>query len=193
MNARLERLLRDLRDLRAELRTETLERYRRVNPFYEDLTDWKERGQFWRGEDRGITIYESTTLIGDVEIGDNTWIGPFCSIDGSGGLSIGDHCSISTGCQIVTHDTVSWALSAGRQPYQHAPIKIGRCCFLGSHAVVTKGITIGDHCLIGAGAVVTRDIPSFSIAAGVPARVIGQVAISDDGAVRLIYDEPKET
>src|SRR5207302_3955069 len=104
----------DLIALHRELRAETMRRYRRINPFYEDLFDWKERGAFWLGEDKGVTIYNSTSVVGDVKIGEHTWIGPFCSLDGNGGLSIGAFCSISLGCQLLTHDTVKWALSGGK-------------------------------------------------------------------------------
>ena len=43
-----------------------------------------------------MTIYDSTTVVGDVKIGENTWIGPFCSIDGGGGLEIGENCDITS-------------------------------------------------------------------------------------------------
>jgi acetyltransferase-like isoleucine patch superfamily enzyme len=171
--------------LHQQLREHTRRKYGRINPFYEDLFDWKERGAYWCDEDRNITIYNSTTVVGNVEIGDNTWVGPYCSLDGSGGLKIGRFCSISLGVQFLSHDTVKWALSGGRLPYEYAPIKIGDCCFIGTHAIITKGATIGDNCVIGAGAVVTDDVPSFSIMGGVPARRIGVVELSHEGNVAL--------
>ena len=51
-------------------------------------------------------------------------------------------------------------------------ITIGSNVFIGMGSVILPGVTIGDNCVIGAGAVVTRDIPSGSVAAGVPAKVI---------------------
>ena len=108
------RLARPLRGLGGKLRAHAWQEYGRVNPFVEDLFDWKEKGQFVRGMD--VTIYESSTVVGDVTIGDHTWVGPFCLLDGSGSLSIGSYCSISTGCQILTHDTIRWAVSGGRAP-----------------------------------------------------------------------------
>lgn len=182
----VDRLHADLRALHERLRGETLESYRRMNPFCEDLFDWKEGGRAWTGDDRGVTIYDSTTVVGDVEIGRDTWVGPFCSLDGTGGLTIGHHCSISSGCELVTHDTARWALSGGAEEYEYAPTRIGDCCFLGSRVVVTKGVTIGDHCLIAAGGVVTGDLPDHTIAAGVPAERIGTVRIDERG-VRFDY------
>lgn len=187
LSKRLAGLLQDLRELHKELRGDTYKNFKRINPFYEDLFDWHERGAFWCDSNRNITIYNSTTVIGDVDIGDHTWIGPFCSLDGGGGLTIGRYCSISTGCQIVTHDTVRWALSAGKLPYEYAPVKIGNCCFIGSHAIITKGVTIGDNCVIGAGAVVTEDVPALSIVGGVPASVIGKIVVPESGEVLLQF------
>jgi acetyltransferase-like isoleucine patch superfamily enzyme len=189
LDERAQSLLDDLRHLHASLRAATRKQFRRINPFYEDLFEWKERGAFWLDEERNVTIYNSTTVVGDVDIGRDTWIGPYCSLDGTGGLSIGRNCAISLGCQLNSHDTVRWALSGGRAAYEYAPVKIGDCCFLGVHAVVVRGVTIGNHCLIGAGAVVTHDVPDFTIVAGVPARRIGVVEMNDDGSIELRYDE----
>jgi acetyltransferase-like isoleucine patch superfamily enzyme len=47
-------------------------------------------------------------------------------------------------------------------------------CWLGTGVRVMDGVTIGKGCVIGAGAVVTKDIPPYSVAVGVPARVISQ-------------------
>lgn len=187
----LQRHWDSLRELHGALRGRTKEAYGRVNPFYEDLFDWKERGRFWLGEDKGVTIYNSTTLVGDVSIGEKTWVGPFCSLDGSGGLTIGSYCAISLGCQLLTHDTVRWALSGGRAAYEYAPVTVGDCCFLGVHSVVVKGTSIGEHCLVGAGSVVTKDVPAYSIVAGSPARRIGEVRVAADGRVELDYGRPK--
>jgi acetyltransferase-like isoleucine patch superfamily enzyme len=184
LSPELERLRDDLVTLHHALREQTRAQYDRINPFTEDLFDWKERGAFVRRAGDNVTIYNSTTVVGDVAIGANTWIGPFCSLDGTGGLSIGAFCSISLGCQLLTHDTVRWALSGGAAPHEYAPTRIGDCCFLGSHAVVVKGVTIGDRCVVGAGAVVTRDVPDLTIVTGVPARPTGTVHV-EGATVRL--------
>ena len=184
LDADLLQLWEQLLRLRSTLRDATRARYGRINPFDEDLFDWKEKGVFAGGKD--VTIYDSATVVGDVTIGDHTWIGPFCSLDGTGGLTIGSYCSISSGTHLMTHDTVKWALSGGKLAYEYAPIRIGDHCFLGVSSVVTRGVAIGDCCVVGAGAVVTGDLAPMSIAAGVPARVIGRVEIADDGRVTLV-------
>ena len=156
-----------------------------MNPLAEDLINWKERGFFWSG-DNTITIYESTTVLGNVEIDSNTWVGPFCLLDGTGGLKIGSNCSISTGVQILTHDSVKWALSGGRAEYDYSPTLIGKNCFVGSHAIITRGCIVGNNCLIAAGAVLTKSFPNNSIIAGVPAKKIGNVLITKND-IKLEY------
>lgn len=160
-----------------KLREHTTTKYNRINPFSEDLFDWKERGAYLFGKDKNITVYNTCTITGEVSVGKNTWIGPFSSLDGGGGLSIGDNCSISAGVHILTHDTAKWALSGGTHPYEYESTRIGNFCFIGVGATITKGVTIGNHCLIGSGAVVTKDIPNNSIALGIPARILGRVIL----------------
>ena len=181
-------LWENLKELHKNLRDFTMNKYNRINPFYEDLFSWKERGEYWLGEDKGVTIYNSATVVGDVSIGESTWIGPFCSLDGTGGLSIGSYCSISAGCQLITHDSVKWALSGGKSKYEYESIHIGDCCFLGSRVIVVKGVTVGNHSLVGAGAVVTKDVPDYSIVAGVPARRVGRVHLDGNEQVEFKYD-----
>lgn len=52
------------------------------------------------------------------------------------------------------------------------PIMIGRSVFVGTRAIILKGVTIGDRAIIGAGAVVTHEVPADSVAAGNPARIV---------------------
>jgi UDP-2-acetamido-3-amino-2,3-dideoxy-glucuronate N-acetyltransferase len=51
---------------------------------------------------------------------------------------------------------------------------VKRRASIGSHATILAGVTIGEGALIGAGAVVTRDVPDYTIVAGVPARITGR-------------------
>ena len=54
------------------------------------------------------------------------------------------------------------------------PIHIGDHVWIGTNAIILKGVTIGDNAVIAAGAVVTRDVPPYSIVAGNPAKVVKQ-------------------
>jgi acetyltransferase-like isoleucine patch superfamily enzyme len=64
------------------------------------------------------------------------------------------------------------------------PVRIGNGSWIGHGSVVLPGATIGDHVTIGANSVVTGTIPSFTVAAGNPARVIRRWS-EHDGWVRV--------
>jgi acetyltransferase-like isoleucine patch superfamily enzyme len=178
--------LEQLRSIYTRLRSEMQARWKRDLPFEEMLFDrWERARNLGFGE--GASIYHSSYVFGDVRVGADTWIGPLTLLDGSGGLTIGRHCSISAGVQIYTHDSWRWAVSGGDQALDHAPVTIADCCYLGGQTVVAKGVQIGEHSVIGACSFVNRDIPAYSVAAGTPCRVLGRVII-ENGDVRLEYD-----
>ena len=113
-----------------------------------------------------------------IAVGHYCHIGESCFIwagDITGRIQIGDHVSMAPGVFITASD---YQFEAGRpfreQPKRERDICIGNDVWLGAGVIVTAGVTIGHGCIIGAGAVVTKNIPEGSIAAGVPARVIGQ-------------------
>jgi len=90
-------------------------------------------------------------------------------------VEIGDHCMLANGCfvsdashRVEDPDTpITWQGFESK-----GPTRIGANCWLGANVVVTSGVTIGERCVIGANSVVTHDIPPFSLAAGLPARVL---------------------
>lgn len=79
------------------------------------------------------------------------------------GVHIGDYTIITPGVHIFTHDFVK---------REHVSTFIGSNCFLGAGSIILPGVTIGDHCVIAAGSVVTQDVPSRSVVAGNPAKVL---------------------
>jgi len=114
-------------------------------------------------------------FVGQPAIGEGTWIGPFCLIDGSGGLVIGRDCNVSGGVHIYTHSSARRCVTDRKVALERSPVRIGDSTFIGANAVILMGVSIGDHCIIGAGAVVSIDLPDHSVAVGVPARVVGTV------------------
>jgi acetyltransferase-like isoleucine patch superfamily enzyme len=173
-------------DLHASLRDEIMHQWNRCLPFNEELFDRWEKARFL-GFGKGSSIYDSSVVIGDVRMGEHTWVGPFTILDGSGGLSIGKYCSLSSGVQIYTHDTVKWSLSGGSQDYEYGPVTIGDCSYIGPLSVITKGSTIGIHCLIGAHSLVNAPVPDYSIAVGCPCRTVGEVKLDGNGGVELVF------
>lgn len=82
---------------------------------------------------------------------------------------------LASGVSLITatHET---SLQSRRDNIEYAePITIGDDCWLGANVTVLPGVTIGKGCTIGAGAVVQKSIPDYSVAVGVPAKVIKKV------------------
>jgi acetyltransferase-like isoleucine patch superfamily enzyme len=125
---------------------------------------------------RVVAVFESVFLknLERISLGNNVSIHPMCYLEGEGRLSIGSDVSIAHGVTIMTteHD---YDVSQGKMrdsPVKRAPVLIGDDVWIGAGVKILAGVSIGDHVVIGAGAVVTKDIPSDSVAVGVPARVI---------------------
>ena len=153
---------------------------RRV-PVIDALFDRWSAGENYGFGDK-VNISHLSYVIGDVTVGNETFIGPFTLIDGSGGLEIGSYCSIAAGVHIYSHDTIARALSGYKEDVTRKPTKIGNSCFIGPNSVITKGVNIGDHCFVGANSVVTFDLDYNTAVLGNPAQIIGKVIIKKDGS-----------
>ncbi|MBN2231193.1 MAG: acyltransferase [Deltaproteobacteria bacterium] len=165
----LHRLLAAIHELRDAIRTMSKEKYDRVLPFADMMFDRWEKSRFL-GFGVQTSIYDSSLVLGDVNVGEHTWIGPFSLLDGTGKLTIGSYCSISAGVQIYTHDSVAWAVSGGVKSYSYAPVSIGDNCYIGPQSVIVKGVTIGSGSVVGALSYVDRDVPPGVKVWGRPAR-----------------------
>jgi acetyltransferase-like isoleucine patch superfamily enzyme len=148
------------------------QKHNRVLPFGDYISDRWEKAKFL-GFGDGTSVYDNVLILGNVCVGKNTWIGPNVVLDGSGGLIIGSHCSISAGVQIYTHDSVQWAITGGQTGYVHAETVVEDNCYIGPNVIIQKGVTIGSGSIIGANSLVTKNIPSNSKAYGTPAIVKG--------------------
>ena len=103
-----------------------------------------------------------------VEIGDNVFIGPYCT------LATGIHSLIAHERKITFDENgVAHDFEYGK------PIKIGNDVWIASNVTICGGVTIGDGSVIGAGSVVTKDIPSGVLAAGNPCKVIRKITEKD--------------
>jgi len=166
-----DKLFTQIKELFFQRREILRKKFNRVLPLNETLTDRWEKAKFL-GFGEGTSVYDSTLILGDVKVGSNTWIGPFCMLDGSGGLTIGNNCSISTGVQIYSHDSVKWAITGGEAKYEYAPTIIEDNCYIGPNTIIAKGVVIKKGSVVGANSFVNKSFGEKVKVAGSPARLI---------------------
>jgi NDP-sugar pyrophosphorylase family protein len=88
-------------------------------------------------------------------------------------VTIRAHTTIAHDVRVIAHDAAIKHLTGYTEVL---PVVIGEACYIGAGAIVLPGATLGDGAVIGAGSVVRGEIPAGAIAAGNPARVIGQAS-----------------
>jgi acetyltransferase-like isoleucine patch superfamily enzyme len=143
---------------------------------------------------RDVKIYAFVNLYG-CEIGDESKIGTFVEIQK--GVRIGSHVKVSSHtfiCEGVTieddvfvghgvmfindkypRSTTDTGKLQTEADWVCTPTLIKRGASIGSNSTILCGVTIGEGAIVGAGTVVTKDVPAWTIAAGVPARVLRKV------------------
>lgn len=109
-----------------------------------------------------------------IYIDEGTYIGPYVCLAGPGNIKIGKNCLIAahTGIFANNHVFNDPTQNISQQGVTRRGIVIGDDCWLGHAVTVLDGMTIGEGSVIGAGAVVAKDVPPYSVAVGVPARVV---------------------
>lgn len=101
----------------------------------------------------GVRIQNNVSVYECVELEDNVFCGPSC---------------------VFTNDLTPRAeYHKGSAGYKKTLVKRGAS--IGANATIVCGHTLGEYCVIAAGAVVTKDVPPYTLVAGVPAKVIGRV------------------
>ena len=113
-----------------------------------------------------------------VRVGENTFIGVHVTVDSSypRKVVIGNNCGIATGVVILAHrrDVSEYSKQKGYNdyPFKVMNVLINDNVQIGTNSTILPGVVIGKSSIIGAGSVVTKDIPPYSLAVGIPAKVI---------------------
>jgi len=114
-------------------------------------------------------------------------------------ITIGNHVQITNGTKIFTHGGV-WVF---RNQYPimdfFGKVLIKNNAYIGNNSMIMPGVTIGNDVIIGAGSVVTKSIPDGKIAAGNPARIVGEtkdfvekIKHYDVGSKGMSYEEKRK-
>ncbi len=147
-------------------------------------SSWISRKAVLRRSGRGYIRIGPLCEIGDyciidacdgfVVIGSNCSMNPFSIANGYGGLSIENDVRIASHCTILTstHITADLKKPISFQGGTKMATNIASDVWIGSHTVILGGVKVGAKSIVGAGAIVNRDVISFSIVAGNPAKTI---------------------
>jgi acetyltransferase-like isoleucine patch superfamily enzyme len=112
---------------------------------------------------------------GSLVLGDGTQLEDMVTISAAAELRIGRHCLVASFVTITDNDHSRGVLPSAAildQPQSVEPTTIGESVWIGTGAVILKGVTVGDGATVGANAVVTHDVAPGATVAGVPARPI---------------------
>ncbi|MBM7642702.1 sugar O-acetyltransferase [Streptococcus loxodontisalivarius] len=115
----------------------------------------------------------------NISIGNHFYANFDCVMLDGGGIEIGDHVLFGPRVGIYTSNHALDPIERANGGCYSKPVKIGSHVWVGGGVQINQGVTIGDNVVIGSGSVVTKDIPSNSIAAGVPCRVIRPITEAD--------------
>jgi acetyltransferase-like isoleucine patch superfamily enzyme len=137
-----------------------------------------------KGEsNRGITIGSRVfigrnTILscknGDITLEDDANIGFNCEVFSASRVTLGRGVLMAAYGYIIggDHDSSDPTQAVLAQPRSSAGITVGEGAWLGAGAKILDGVAVGEHAVVGAAALVRADIPPYSVAVGVPARVI---------------------
>ena len=132
------------------------------------------------GKHAVITAWDKITTP-EITIGSHVAIGDDCHITASNKIVIGDGTLFGKKVTVTDNSHGGYTLDElahapiTRDVVSKGPVIIGKNVWIGDKATICPGVTIGDGAVIGANSVVTHNIPSYTIAAGVPASVIKEV------------------
>ena len=122
------------------------------------------KGEIWMEDDHGSLIIHNHTTIEHAHL---------AVTESHSSLEIHKDCMIAKQVEIRTGDSHSIIdMETGKRINYAANVILNEHVWVGAHAKILKGVTIGNNTVIATGAIVTSDIPPYSIAAGIPARVI---------------------
>lgn len=130
-----------------------------------------------------LKIGKNCEIHGNVYFGSEPWL-----------IEIGDNVRLTDNVRFITHDGGVWVLRNLSNDFKKAnifgKIKVGNNVHIGINTIILPNVSIGNNCIIGVSSVVTKDIPDYSVAAGVPCKVIKTIdEYKDKNLKRITYNK----
>jgi len=125
---------------------------------------------------------------GEITIGDGTLIGYHCKLTARSSITIGKDVLFADNIYITDfdHEYKDMSSPIRFQPLTHGkPVVIEDQAWIGQNVVIRPGVVVGRHSVIGSSAVVTRSVPSCSVVAGIPARVVQKYSDKENAWVKV--------
>ena len=151
------------------------------------------KGSLKIAKEDGMIVEEGVSVLGGVNFGSEPYL-----------ITLRKKCRITSDVVFVTHDGGTWVFRNHWEKYKdvikYGKIEVGEEAFIGTRSIIMPGVRIGNHSVVGAGSVVTKDVPDYTVVAGVPAKVIcttqeyaeRSLAGMPDGFNKLEYDTDKK-
>ena len=145
--------------------------------YYDDIRSIEFKNNTLIGPNNVFFIHDDkiSHIKSNLIVGENTYIGEQNNIRAAGAsILIGDNCLISQQVSIVStnHGTVRDTLMNEQKWVTKGDIIIGNDVWIGCSSQILAGVKIGDGAIIAAGSLVNKDVESYAIVGGVPAKLI---------------------
>jgi acetyltransferase-like isoleucine patch superfamily enzyme len=162
-----------------------------------------DQGVYLHGCPQGIELGDDTCVMHNTEmhvfnfrdlphafirVGRGTFIGESVVIRGQGGVTIGEHVLIAPQVKIlaVNHNYADVTRPIMVQGISGEGIVIEDGAWIGAGATLLDGVRVGKGAVVGANAVVTKDIPSHTVAVGIPAKVVKDLRAVEEGRAEIV-------
>ena len=123
------------------------------------------KGSLKIAKEDGMVVEEGVSVLGGVNFGSEPYL-----------ITLRKNCRITSDVVFVTHDGGTWVFRNHWEKYKnvikYGKIEVGEEAFIGTRSIIMPGVKIGKHAVVGAGSVVTKDVPDYTVVAGVPAKII---------------------
>ncbi len=131
-----------------------------------DTKDLKVRIEYGAIIRENVVIEEEAVILMGAVINTGCYVGKKTMIDM--GAILGGNVVVKENCHIGANAVLAGTI----EPYSEKNVVIEKNCLIGAGAIILEGIHVGEGSIIGANAVVREDVPPFSVAVGIPAKVI---------------------